>query len=98
MLDIIEIRSQHPGDVLDHAVAFGDWLEADTLATVSVVAAAGITLGTGAKAPAIAGDDVVLWLSGGTSGTSYNVAVTVTTAGGRTKVQDCRITITDPTP
>lgn len=98
MPQIIEMEPQHPGDGLDHAVAFGDWLEGDDLATCAVAVQSGITLGSNAKAPAISGDDVVLWLSGGTSGTSYDVAVTVTTAGGRTKVQDCRITITDPTP
>lgn len=98
MPQIIELRSQHPGDNLDHAVQFGAWLDGDTLSTVAVVAQAGITLGTGPKAPAITGDDVVLWLSGGTSGTTYTVEVTVTTAGNRTRVQDCQILILDPTP
>jgi hypothetical protein len=97
-MPLIQLREQHPGDVLDHAVAFADWLDNDELATQVVVAGAGITLGSGAKAPAISGDDVVFWLSGGTSGTTYTVEVTVTTTGGRTKVQDCQILIVDPTP
>lgn len=95
----IQLRDQHPGDDLDHEVGFADWLDTgDELATQSVAVASGLTLGTSAKAPAISGDGVVFWLSGGTSGASYAVEVTVTTTGGRTKVQDCTITITDPTP
>jgi hypothetical protein len=97
-MPLIQLREQHPGDVLDHAVAFADWLDGDELATLAVVAGAGITLGTGGKAPAISGDDVVFWLSGGVSGTTYAVEVTVTTTGGRTRVVDCQITVTDPTP
>jgi ssDNA-binding replication factor A large subunit len=97
-MPLIQLREQHPGDVLDHAVAFADWLDGDNLATKAVVASTGITLGSGAKAPAISGDDVVFWLSGGTSGTTYTVEVTVTTTGGRTRVVDCQITVTDPTP
>lgn len=89
---------KHPSDVLDYAVAFATWLETgDSLSTVSVSADAGITVGS-SPAPAIDGTDVVLWLSGGTTGTTYDVQVTVTTDGGRTKVVDCQITVTDPTP
>lgn len=92
------LRGQHPSDMLDHAIQLGDWLATgDALLTVAVVADAGITVGS-APAPAISGTDVVLWLSGGTSGTTYDVQVTVTTTGGRTKVIDCTIEISDPTP
>lgn len=98
MPQIIQLKPQHPGDNLDHAVQFGGWLGTDELATVAVVAQAGITLGTGPKAPVIVGDDVVLWLSGGTSGTTYTIEVTVTTTGARTRVQDCAILILDATP
>jgi len=98
-MPLIQLREQHPGDNLDHAVAFADWLDGDELTgSPGVVAQPGITLGTGGKAAAISGDDVVFWLSGGTSGTTYNVEVTVTTTGGRTRVVDCQIAITDPTP
>ena len=97
-MPLIQLREQHPGDVLDHALPFADWLDGDELATLAVVVSAGITLGTGGKAPAISGDDVVFWLSGGVSGTTYAVEVTVTTTGGRTRVVDCQITVTDPTP
>ena len=96
-MPLIALREQHPGDVLDHALAFADWLDGDTLSTVAVAVASGITIGA-SPAPAISGDDVVFWLSGGTTGTSYAVEVTVTTAGGRTRVQDCSIEIVDPTP
>jgi hypothetical protein len=96
---IIELRTQHPGDVLDHAVSFADWLDGDTLATPAVVVSAGITLTpVGKPGPAIVGDAVVFWLAGGASGTTYTAEVTVITTGGRTKVQDCQIQIVDPTP
>lgn len=99
-MPLIQLREQHPGDVLDHAVAFADWLDTDELTgSPAVVVSAGITLTPAGKpAPAISGDDVVFWLSGGTTGTTYNVEVTVTTTGGRTRVVDCQITVTDPTP
>jgi len=95
----IAFREHHPGDDLDHAVSFADWMATgDALATVAVAVATGLVLGTGAKAPAISGTSVILWLSGGTSGTTYGVEVTVTTDDARTKVQDCQLTVTDPTP
>ena len=96
-MPLIQLREQHPGDVLDHAVQFADWLDTDELSTVAVTVSAGITLGS-SPAPAISGDDVVFWLSGGTTGTTYFAQVTVTTTGGRTRVVDCQIPITDPTP
>lgn len=96
----IMLREQHPGDVLDHAVGFASWLaDGDTLTgTPTVTAGAGIVVGSPAPATAIDGDDVVFWLSGGTSGETYDIEVTANTTGGRTKVVDCQITITDPTP
>lgn len=93
----IQFREQHPDDVLDHVVGFATWLDGDTLTgTPTVTAGAGLTTDT--PAPAIDGDDVVLWVSGGTSGTTYDVEVKVSTTGGRTKVVDCQIAIIDPTP
>lgn len=94
----VVLRGQHPGDVLDHAIDCADWLATgDALSTVAVAADAGITVGS-SPAPAISGTSVVFWLSGGTTGTTYNVQVTITTTGGRTKVIDCTIEIEDPTP
>jgi len=95
-MPLIQFRDQHPGDELDHAVEFGTWLGDDTLSTLAVTIDSGITLGSSAKAPAISGTDVVLWLSGGASGTTYDGEVTVTTAGLRTKVQAFRVAVTDP--
>ena len=95
----IQLREQHPGDILDHAVKFADWLDGDDLATAAVSVGSGITLTpSGKPAPAISGDDVVFWLGGGATGTTYNIQVTVTTTGGRTRVVDCQIPIIDPTP
>ncbi|WP_372918749.1 hypothetical protein [Sandarakinorhabdus sp.] len=100
MTTMIELAKQHPGAVLDHAVSFGTWLAGDTLESPpAVVVSAGLTLTPAGKpAPAISGSDVVFWLGGGTSGTTYNVQVTITTAAGRVQPQDCQITILDLTP
>lgn len=99
-MPLIQLQSQHPGDVLDHAVSFTSWLDTGDALTGSpvVVVQSGLTLTpSGRPAPAIAGADVVFWLSGGVSGTTYNVELTVATTGGRTRVVDCAIAITDPT-
>lgn len=96
---LVEMEGKHPSEVVDYALDFDDWLVgAETLSTLtSCTAGAGITVGS-SPAPAISGTTVVFWLSGGTSGTTYNVQVVVVTSGGRTLVADASITVTDPTP
>lgn len=75
-----------PEAVLDYAYDFGNhpekpWLEdGDSLQSHSVVADAGITV----DSSAIVGDQVVVWLSGGTPGESYDVTVRAVSAQGRT--------------
>ena len=44
-----------------------------------------------------AGNEVVLWLTGGTPGEEYFVQVTAQTSQGRRKTVDGSITIIDPT-
>ena len=99
---LVELEGKHPSEVVDYALDFADWLVgAETLSSItSCTATAGITVAAGATppAPAISGTTVVFWLSGGTTGTAYDVAVVVVTSGGRTLVADARITVTDPTP
>lgn len=58
------------------------WLpEGDTIDSVAVTAAAGITVG--ATSVINAGTAVVAWLSGGEPGQKYDVTYHVTTVGGR---------------
>jgi hypothetical protein len=98
--ELVILDSQHPSARLDHGLTYAEWLETDdTLSTVSVsVTTSGINLGDGsiAPAPAIVGTDVVFWLYGGTSGTTYFGEVTVTTENGRRDNTEWQITIIDP--
>ena len=95
---------KRPGEVLDYVWDLTDYLAAlgggATLSTISVIADAGITIGT-SPAPAInvsplqvtladgssktiaAGESAVIWLSGGTVGSRYDITATAT-SGART--------------
>lgn len=78
------------GDKRDYAVRT-TFADLDTLLSVAVDVDVGITLGTGAFAPGVASDDAtvaVLWLEGGTAGTTYGVRVTLTTTLGRILTTD----------
>jgi hypothetical protein len=96
---LVVLEGKHPAEVVDYALDFAGWLVgAETLATLtSCTATTGLTVAGSPTAPAISGDTVVFWLSGGTSGTTYRVEVVVVTSGGRTLVADAEITVTDPT-
>lgn len=73
--------AKDPDSVLDWAWDFDDWLEdTDSLASKTVTAELGITV----DSSSIIGDQVVVWLSGGTAGTSYDVTVRAVTSDGRT--------------
>lgn len=92
---------KRPGEVLDYVWDLSDYLgSSETLSGISVVADAGITIGT-SPAPAInaaplqvtlpdgssktiaAGEAAVIWLSGGTVGSRYDITATAT-SGPRT--------------
>lgn len=73
-----------PGDVLDYEVDASPALvdsEGDAIATLSVVAQpSDLVIGATAAMGLIG----VVWLSGGTAGTTYTVQLTIGTTGGRT--------------
>lgn len=99
MTELLIFEEQHPSDELDHAVKFTNWMPSgDTLTSCAVTASSGLALGTGTKAPVIAGANVVLWLSGGQPGREYTIQVVAQTSQGRRKTVDGSITILDPTP
>lgn len=97
----VELEGKHPSEILDYALDFAGWLVgAETLASISsVTVATGLTLTpSGKPTPAIAGTEVVFWVSAGTHGQTYAVEVVVVTSGGRTLVADASIAVIDPTP
>lgn len=71
-----------PDAVLDYTFSWKDWLSGigDQIVTHVITAAPGITVDS--EIPST--KKVVVWLSGGTVGTTYSVACKVTTVGGRT--------------
>ena len=97
----VQLDGQAPTEELDHALDFAAQLPSgDSLTgTPTVVVGSGITLTpSGRPAPAISGTTVVFWLTGGTTGTTYEGRVTVTTANARILVGGFQIAIADPVP
>ena len=75
------IVAKDPDSVLDWLLDWTDWLAAsETIYTHTVNADAGITVDTSTND----NTGVTVWLSGGTTGTSYTVTVKITTNQGRT--------------
>ena len=73
--------AKDPESVLDWAWEFSDWRgSGDSISNKTVTAETGITV----DSSAINGTQVVVWLSGGTAGESYDVTVQAVTANGRT--------------
>lgn len=74
-----------PDSVLDYKWDFND-ADSPWLATGDTIASHVVTADTGITVDASTNDDdsVTVWLSGGTAGTAYTVAVKITTNQGRT--------------
>jgi hypothetical protein len=84
------VERKDPDDVLDYVWDWSDWLEtAETLSTVSWTVPTGLTKTTDSKTTTTA----TAWLSGGTAGTTYEVACKVVTSTGRTAERSCRILV-----
>lgn len=70
-----------PDSVLDYAFDWSEWLESgESISSHSITVAGGITKDSSSNSSTI----VSVWLSGGTTGTSYNIACEIVTSGGRT--------------
>jgi hypothetical protein len=82
-----------PSAVLDYQVnwdvPFDSWLAGDTIAGVVWTVAPGLTQVSQANSTTAA----TIWLSGGTAGTTYQVACRITTAAGRTDERTFRIAV-----
>jgi hypothetical protein len=90
----LEKFTKQPADIQDYDIDFGDWLaefdDSDTLASFTATAETGITLDPTATRSA---NVVKVWVTGGTTGTTYKVTVTGTTTLGRVKQVEISIKV-----
>lgn len=85
---------KQPADVMDYDLDYSEWLTpGDNVdSTVIDIAPSGAL-----EAVSVFVQDprIKLWLSGGTTGTTYKVTATTTTADGRIKQDEFRIKVKD---
>ena len=81
--------TKDPAAVLDYEFDWSAWLGADTIATHTVTAAAGLTV----DSTEATGTAVTVWLSGGSIGQSYAVTCHIVTAAGREDDRTATITM-----
>ena len=73
---------------------FTDWLDTtETIASIVITATAGITVDSSELADT--NTSVIVWLSGGTDGTSYTVACRITTSAGRVDERTITISVAE---
>lgn len=80
-----------PNAEKDYAVDWGPWLNGDTIQSVTWTVPAGISK----TDEEIVGTQAVIWLSGGTAGTTYSIVCRVVTAGGRTDERTVKVKVAD---
>lgn len=68
-----------PGARLDYTVDWEDWLDSDTIASVTWTVPTGLTKESQSNTTTAA----TVWLSGGTAGTDYAVVCHIVTVAGR---------------
>ena len=70
------------------------WLATgETISSFTVTVDTGLTVGTGTKASSQSAGKVTVWLSGGTAGTTYNVACRIVTSASRTDERTIKIRV-----
>jgi hypothetical protein len=86
------IFDKDPDAVLDYQLDWSDWLpDGDTIATSVWSVPVGLTEDSDTNTTTTA----TVWLSGGTAGTEYQVANTITTADGRTDERTIKIKVVE---
>lgn len=84
--------TKQPVEVLDFDIDGTDWLsEGDTILTATSTATAGIDILSAAVTNN--GGTVKVWVSGGTTGTTYKIETTMTTEDGRVKQHEFRVKV-----
>jgi hypothetical protein len=90
---ILGTFQKQPADRLDYDVTYKDWLtDGDNVLTVTAeVTPEGLTV----EAVYVNDPIVKTWLSGGTSGTTYKITLTATTADGRIRQDEFKVKVKD---
>jgi hypothetical protein len=86
------VERKDPSDILDYEWDWSDWLEtSETIVSASWTVPTGITQ----TDTDVGSTTATLWLSGGTAGTTYEVACKIVTSMDRTAERSCRILVED---
>ena len=90
---ILAKYEKQPAEVKDYDIDYSEWLTAgDNVQAASVeVAPVGLTV----ESTFINDPRVKIWVSGGTTGTTYKLTVTATTADGRVKQDEFKVKVKD---
>jgi hypothetical protein len=80
-----------PNSVLDYGFTWADWLNGDTISASIWYIPTGLTL----VSDYFTDTDAVVWLSGGTVGSTYTVTNRITTAAGRIEDRSLLIIVKD---
>lgn len=88
----MDILEKQPGDTLDFNVRFDRWLPSeDSITTVTAVV--DVPAEVNIDSLQYSGQTVTVWLSGGLTGNTYKVTVTVATAVGRIKETEFKLRV-----
>lgn len=91
MTEKLKWPDKDPDEILDYTVRWWRRLVDDTIIASIWTVPAGITMTDSSFQP----DYTTIWLSGGTTGQTYEIVNEIVTAGGRTMDQTVRVNIID---
>ena len=85
--------TKQPVEIIDYDIDYSEWLTAgDNVQGATVeVSPVGLTV----ESTFINDPRVKIWVSGGTTGTTYKLTVTATTAYGRVKQDEFKVKVKD---
>jgi hypothetical protein len=81
--------TKDPDAILDYTFDWSEWLGTDTISTSTFTLTSGITKDSDSKTTTT----TTIWLSGGTSGSTYLVTNRIVTVGGRTEDRSIMIEV-----
>jgi hypothetical protein len=91
---ILGTLTKQPGDSLDYDIDYSDWLTSDDNVSSATTAVSPDVVG-GVTVDLININDprVKLWISGGVSGVTYKITITMETSDGRIKEDEFRLRV-----